>query len=363
MGLATFLLGDVTRLARYVSSSTDARERQWRHFYYAQDTWRPTPKLTLNYGLRLDIINPQTVNEAGQRRLARPRHRSDQRRRRRRRGPGRQHREQAELGAAAGRHVSDRREDGDPRRLRAHLRHRRLRVALRSQRDPEPAGARVPGTAWRRELRPRIHPGAGTDRPELPDGAEQRAVRAAERHQHQGVAPEAASADRRRVQRHGAAPADRHRCRWRSVMSPTAGGTCLLAMGRTSASTSLRSKGSRTCPQNQRRPFFAGSRTDYLGLGGALRLDAGHRLFLQLREQLVRLGAGEVQQAVLRRLRRAGELHLAESRGGRRRLLFLGSLGRARRPGLGPHEHRQRHAALRTAVRQGQAVSARTGRR
>ena len=65
LGLATFLLGDVTRLARYVSTSTDARERQWRHFYYAQDTWRPMPKLTLNYGLRLDIINPQTVNEPG----------------------------------------------------------------------------------------------------------------------------------------------------------------------------------------------------------------------------------------------------------------------------------------------------------
>lgn len=65
LGLATFLVGDVTRFRRYASSSTDARERQWRHFYYAQDTWRPTPKLTLNYGLRLDIINPQTINEAG----------------------------------------------------------------------------------------------------------------------------------------------------------------------------------------------------------------------------------------------------------------------------------------------------------
>jgi hypothetical protein len=65
LGLATFLLGDVTRLARYVSSSTDARERQWRHFYYAQDTWRPNSKLTLNYGLRLDVINPQTINEPG----------------------------------------------------------------------------------------------------------------------------------------------------------------------------------------------------------------------------------------------------------------------------------------------------------
>ena len=65
MGLATFLLGNVTSLNRYVSSSTDARERQWRHFYYAQDTWRPSSKLTLNYGLRLDIINPQTVNDPG----------------------------------------------------------------------------------------------------------------------------------------------------------------------------------------------------------------------------------------------------------------------------------------------------------
>jgi hypothetical protein len=65
LALASFMLGDVSRLRRYVSPNTDARERQWRHYYYAQDVWRPTPKLTLNYGLRLDIINPQTVNEAG----------------------------------------------------------------------------------------------------------------------------------------------------------------------------------------------------------------------------------------------------------------------------------------------------------
>jgi outer membrane receptor protein involved in Fe transport len=65
MGLATFLLGDVTNFRRYVSPNTNARERQWRHFYYAQDVWRMAPKITLNYGLRLDIINPQTVNEAG----------------------------------------------------------------------------------------------------------------------------------------------------------------------------------------------------------------------------------------------------------------------------------------------------------
>jgi outer membrane receptor protein involved in Fe transport len=63
--LATFLLGDVTSFARFVSTNTNARERQWRQFYYVQDTWRPYANLTLNYGLRLDVIHPQTVNEAG----------------------------------------------------------------------------------------------------------------------------------------------------------------------------------------------------------------------------------------------------------------------------------------------------------
>jgi hypothetical protein len=65
LGLAAFLLGDVTQFGRYLSSNTDARERQWRHYYYGQDTWRATPKLTVNYGLRLDIVNPQSVNKAG----------------------------------------------------------------------------------------------------------------------------------------------------------------------------------------------------------------------------------------------------------------------------------------------------------
>ncbi len=65
LGLATFLLGDVSHFTRYVSPNTNARERQWRHFYYAQDTWRATQKLTLSYGLRLDVINPQTINEPG----------------------------------------------------------------------------------------------------------------------------------------------------------------------------------------------------------------------------------------------------------------------------------------------------------
>lgn len=65
LGLASFLLGDVTTFGRYINSQTDASERQWRHFYYGQDTWQATPRLTLNYGVRLEIINPQTVNQPG----------------------------------------------------------------------------------------------------------------------------------------------------------------------------------------------------------------------------------------------------------------------------------------------------------
>jgi hypothetical protein len=65
MGLATFLLGDVSGYRRFVSTSTDARERQWRWFWYAQDTWRATPKWTFNYGIRLEDIMPQSVNAAG----------------------------------------------------------------------------------------------------------------------------------------------------------------------------------------------------------------------------------------------------------------------------------------------------------
>jgi hypothetical protein len=65
MGLATFLLGDVSGYRRFVSTSTDARERQWRWFVYAQDTWRANSKWTFNYGIRLEDIVPQTVNEPG----------------------------------------------------------------------------------------------------------------------------------------------------------------------------------------------------------------------------------------------------------------------------------------------------------
>jgi hypothetical protein len=63
--LASFLLGDVSSFERYVSTITDAEERQNRFFFYGQDNWRATRKLTINYGLRYENYRPQTVTGAG----------------------------------------------------------------------------------------------------------------------------------------------------------------------------------------------------------------------------------------------------------------------------------------------------------
>jgi hypothetical protein len=61
VGLATFLLGDVTNFDRFVSSSTNASETQPRLFWYGQDEWRPTPKWTINLGLRWEMVFPESV--------------------------------------------------------------------------------------------------------------------------------------------------------------------------------------------------------------------------------------------------------------------------------------------------------------
>jgi hypothetical protein len=77
LGLATFLLGDVSYISntaaetntfgRYVGNVTEgnAKEFQKRTFFYAQDTWRATHKLTLNLGLRWELYFPEAVNGPG----------------------------------------------------------------------------------------------------------------------------------------------------------------------------------------------------------------------------------------------------------------------------------------------------------
>jgi Carboxypeptidase regulatory-like domain/TonB dependent receptor len=65
--LATFLFSEVSNMDRYVGSATEpnAIETQNRFFFYGQDTWRATHKLTVNYGLRWEHYTPEFVNGKG----------------------------------------------------------------------------------------------------------------------------------------------------------------------------------------------------------------------------------------------------------------------------------------------------------
>lgn len=64
-GLAAILEGQVAQFQRFDVYSQTASNRQKRGAFYAQDSWRVTPKLTVNYGVRWDIIFPETVNSPG----------------------------------------------------------------------------------------------------------------------------------------------------------------------------------------------------------------------------------------------------------------------------------------------------------
>ncbi len=57
MALATFLLGEVNTGAVQISDRITTRAEYYA--FYAQDDWRFTERLTLNYGLRYDLELPR----------------------------------------------------------------------------------------------------------------------------------------------------------------------------------------------------------------------------------------------------------------------------------------------------------------
>jgi len=65
VGLAGFLIGEVSHFERYASNSLYASETQPRVFFYGQDTIHITPKLTVNAGLRWEIYRPEAASRAG----------------------------------------------------------------------------------------------------------------------------------------------------------------------------------------------------------------------------------------------------------------------------------------------------------
>lgn len=65
LALGSYVLGEPGNYGRYVSTSTNAKEFQKRDFFYAQDTWRASEKLTVNAGLRYELYFPESVNGKG----------------------------------------------------------------------------------------------------------------------------------------------------------------------------------------------------------------------------------------------------------------------------------------------------------
>lgn len=68
LGPATFLLGLPSGFARFVQNTgdTNPEDLQWRMFYFVQDSWRVTPKLTLSFGIRWDTWFPNVSINPGQ---------------------------------------------------------------------------------------------------------------------------------------------------------------------------------------------------------------------------------------------------------------------------------------------------------
>lgn len=67
LGIATLLLGDVSAFNRYIHFDLSNWVHQKRGAFYAQDSWRATNRLTINYGVRWVLVFPETVapNQGG----------------------------------------------------------------------------------------------------------------------------------------------------------------------------------------------------------------------------------------------------------------------------------------------------------
>jgi Carboxypeptidase regulatory-like domain/TonB dependent receptor len=68
LGLGDFLTGTLAFFNQTYSDPTNpnaftAQERQNRAFFFGEDTWHVTSRLTLNYGLRWELYLPQSVNQ------------------------------------------------------------------------------------------------------------------------------------------------------------------------------------------------------------------------------------------------------------------------------------------------------------
>lgn len=64
-GFGSYMIGQVASFSRNIESVYDASEQQNRMFFYGQDMWHATSKLTINYGLRWEIYRPEYVAGPG----------------------------------------------------------------------------------------------------------------------------------------------------------------------------------------------------------------------------------------------------------------------------------------------------------
>lgn len=66
LGPAAFLLGLPSSFERFAPRFLDAEDMQWRMFFFVQDRWRITPKLTLSLGMRWDTWFANYTRNPGQ---------------------------------------------------------------------------------------------------------------------------------------------------------------------------------------------------------------------------------------------------------------------------------------------------------